>query len=65
MIPFDHKTDMYRPSNRIKTVQEKDIIRTLEYFTVQDIAETIQKIVKQRKLRINEFMKDYDPSEAQ
>ena len=42
-------------------VQEVDIIKTLENFTVQDVVEKIQKIVKQRSLRINEFMKDYDP----
>ena len=52
MIPFDQKTDMYRPSNRVKTVQEVDIIKTLENFTVQDVVEKIQKIVKQRSLRI-------------
>ena len=61
MIPFDQKTDMYRPSNRVKSVQEVDIIKTLDNFTVQDVVEKIQKIVKQKSLRINEFMKDYDP----
>ena len=61
MIPFDQKTDMYRPSNRVKHVQEVDIIKTLDNFTVQDVVEKIQKIVKQKSLRINEFMKDYDP----
>ena len=61
MIPFDQKTDMYRPSNRAKSVQEVDIIKTLDNFTVQDVVEKIQKIVKQKSLRINEFMKDYDP----
>ena len=61
MIPFDQKTDMYRPSNRVKLVQEVDIIKTLDNFTVQDVVEKIQKIVKQKSLRINEFMKDYDP----
>ena len=60
MIPFDQKTDMYRPSNRVKHVQEVDIIKTLDNFTVQDVVEKIQKIVKQKSLRINEFMKDYD-----
>ena len=61
MIPFDQKTDMYRPSNRVKNIQEVDIIKTLDNFTVQDVVEKIQKIVKQKSLRINEFMKDYDP----
>jgi Ca2+-binding EF-hand superfamily protein len=61
MIPFDQKTDMYRPSNRVKNIQEVDIIRTLDNFTVQDVIEKIQKVVKQKSLRINEFMKDYDP----
>ena len=61
MIPFDQKTDMYRPSNRVKNIQEVDIIRTLDNFTVQDVVEKIQKVVKQKSLRINEFMKDYDP----
>ena len=61
MIPFDQKTDMYRPLNRVKPVQEVDIIKTLDNFTVQDVVEKIQKIVKQKSLRINEFMKDYDP----
>ena len=61
MIPFDQKTDIYRPLNRVKYVQEVDIIKTLDNFTVQDVVEKIQKIVKQRNIRINEFMKDYDP----
>ena len=61
MIPFNQKTDMYRPSNRAKQIQEVDIIKTLDNFTVQDVVEKIQKIVKQKSLRINEFMKDYDP----
>ena len=61
MIPFEQKSDMYRPSNRVKLVQEVDIIKTLDNFTVQDVVEKIQKIVKQKSLRINEFMKDYDP----
>ena len=61
MIPFDQKTDMYRPSNRAKIIQEVDIVKTLDNFTVQDVVEKIQKIVKQKSLRINEFMKDYDP----
>ena len=61
MIPFDQKTDMYRPLNRVKPVQEVDIIKTLDNFTVQGVVEMIQKIVKQKSLRINEFMKDYDP----
>ena len=61
MIPFDQKSDMYRPSNRAKSIQEVDIIKTLDNFTVQDVVEKIQKIVKQKSLRINEFMKDYDP----
>ena len=61
MIPFDQKTDMYRPLNRMKSVQDVDIVKTLDNFTVQDVVEKIQKIVKQKSLRINEFMKDYDP----
>ena len=61
MLPFDQKTDMYRPLNRIKEVQEVDIIKTLGNFTVQDVVEKIQKVVKQKSLRINEFMKDFDP----
>ena len=43
MIPFDQKTDMYRPSNRVKTMQEVDIVKTLDNFTVQDVIEKIQK----------------------
>ena len=61
MIPFDQKTDMYRPANRVKYVQQVDIVKTLDNFTVQDVVEKIQKAVKQKSLRINEFMKDYDP----
>ena len=61
MIPFDQKTDMYRPANRIKNVQQVDIVKTLDNFTVSDVIEKIQKAVKQKSLRINEFMKDYDP----
>lgn len=42
MIPFDQKTDMYRPSNRVMKVQEVDIVKTLDNFTVQDVIENIQ-----------------------
>lgn len=61
MIPFDQKTDMYRPSNRVMKVQEVDIVKTLDNFTVQDVIENIQKVTKQKSLRISEFMRDYDP----
>ena len=61
MIPFDQKTDMYRPANRVMNVQEVDIVKTLDNFTVQDVIENIQKVTKQKSLRISEFMKDYDP----
>ena len=29
MIPFNQKTDMYRPSNRAKQIQEVDINKNL------------------------------------
>ena len=61
MIPFDQKTDTYRPANRIMHIPEVDIVRTLDNFTVQDVIEKIQKLTKQKSLRINEFMRDYDP----
>ena len=61
MIPFDQKTDSYRPANRVKHIPEVDIVRTLDNFTVQDVIEKIQKLTKQKSLRINEFMRDYDP----
>ena len=51
MIPFDQKTDMYRPLNRMKSVQDVDIVKTLDNFTVQDVVEKIQKIVKQKKFK--------------
>ena len=61
MIPFDQKTDSYRPANRVMHIPEVDIVRTLDNFTVQDVIEKIQKLTKQKSLRINEFMRDYDP----
>ena len=61
MIPFDQKTDSYRPANRMMHIPEVDIVRTLDNFTVQDVIEKIQKLTKQKSLRINEFMRDYDP----
>ena len=61
MIPFDQKTDTYRPANRVMHIPEVDIVRTLDNFTVQDVIEKIQKLTKQKSLRINEFMRDYDP----
>ena len=63
MLPFDQKTDMYRPANRLVTYPQVDIVRTLknENPTVEDVIEKIQKITLQRSLRISEFMRDYDP----
>ena len=61
MINFDQKTDMYRPTNRIMQIPQVDIVKTLEHFTVDDVIEKIQKVTKQKSLRISEFMKDYDP----
>ena len=63
MLPFDQKTDMYRPANRLVHYPEVDIVRTLKNAnpTVEDVIEKIQKITKQRSLRISEFMRDYDP----
>ena len=61
MISFDQKSDMYRPSNRVMHIPQVDIVRTLDNFTVQDVIEKIQKVTKQKSLRISEFMRDYDP----
>lgn len=61
MINFDQKTDMYRPTNRIMQIPQVDIVKTLDNFTVEDVMEKIQKVTKQKSLRISEFMKDYDP----
>lgn len=61
MINFDQKSDMYRPSNRVMKIPEVDIVKTLDNFTVEDVIEKIQKITKQKSLRITEFMRDYDP----
>ena len=63
MLPFDQKTDMYRPLNRQVHYPEVDIVRTLKNAnpTVEDVIEKIQKITLQRSLRISEFMRDYDP----
>ena len=61
MINFDQKTDMYRPTNRIMHIPQVDIVKTLDNFTVEDVIEKIQKITKQKSLRISEFMRDYDP----
>ena len=63
MLPFDQKTDMYRPLNRQVHYPEVDIVRTLknENPTTEDVIEKIQKITLQRSLRISEFMRDYDP----
>ena len=63
MLPFDQKTDMYRPANRLVTYPQVDIVRTLknENPTTEDVIEKIQKITLQRSLRISEFMRDYDP----
>ena len=44
MIPFDQKTDTYRPANRVMQIPEVDIVRTLDNFTVQDVIEKIQKL---------------------
>jgi len=60
MITFNQKTDPYRPLNRIKEVQQVDIVKTLENFTLDDIIEKIQKLVKQKNIRISEFMRDFD-----
>ena len=55
MLPFDQKTDMYRPANRLVHYPEVDIVRTLKNAnpTVEDVIEKIQKITKQRSLRIS------------
>ena len=61
MISFDQKTDMYRPTNRVMKIPQVDIVKTLDNFKVQDVIEKIQKITKQKSLRISEFMRDHDP----
>ena len=61
MIAFDQKTDMYRPTNRVMKIPQVDIVKTLDTFTVDDVIEKIQKITKQKSLRISEFMRDFDP----
>jgi len=60
MITFNQKTDSYRPLNRVKEIAEVDIVKTLETFSLDDVIEKIQKIVKQKNIRVSEFMKDYD-----
>jgi hypothetical protein len=60
MITFNQKTDSYRPRNRVKDIPEVDIVKTLETFTLEDVIEKIQKIVKQKNIRVSEFMRDYD-----
>lgn len=60
MIAFNLKTDPYRPTNRIKDIAQVDIVKTLEHFTLDDVLEKIQKIVKQKNIRISEFMRDFD-----
>ena len=64
MIPFDQKTHTYRPENRVMHIPEVEIVRTIDNYTVQDVIEKIQKLTKQKSLRINEFMRDYTPSEV-
>jgi hypothetical protein len=60
MITFNQKTDSYRPRNRVKEIPEVDIVKTLETFTFEDVIEKIQKLVKQKNIRISEFMRDHD-----
>lgn len=60
MITFNQKTDSYRPKNRVKEIPEVDIVKTLETFTLEDVLEKIQKLVKQKNIRVSEFMRDYD-----
>lgn len=60
MITFNQKTDSYRPLNRIKPIPQVDIVKTLETFTLDDVIEKIQKIVKQKNIRVGEFMRDFD-----
>jgi hypothetical protein len=60
MITFNQKTDSYRPRNRVKEIPEVDIVKTLDTFTLDDVLEKIQKIVKQKNIRMSEFMEDYD-----
>jgi hypothetical protein len=60
MITFNQKTDSYRPKNRVKEIPEVDIVKTLETFTLDDVIEKIQKLVKQKNIRVSEFMRDYD-----
>lgn len=60
MITFNQKTDSYRPKNRVKSIPQVDIVKTLETFTLEDVIEKIQKIVKQKNIRVGEFMRDFD-----
>lgn len=60
MITFNLKTDPYRPLNRVKEIPQVDIVKTLSHFTLDDVLEKIQKLVKQKNLRIGEFMRDFD-----
>lgn len=60
MIAFNQKTDPYRPLNRVKEIKQVDIVKTLPEFTLNDVLEKIQKIVKQKNIRISEFMRDFD-----
>jgi len=60
MITFNQKTDSYRPLNRIKNIPQVDIVKTLETFTIDDVIEKIQKLVKQKNMRVSEFMRDFD-----
>ena len=60
LIQPDQKTDSYHPVNCVIHILEVDIMSTLDNFTVQDIIEKIQKLIKLKYLRINEFIRDYD-----
>ncbi len=60
MITFNQKTDSYRPLNRIKSIPQVDIVKTLDTFTLDDVIEKIQKLVKQKSIRVSEFMRDFD-----
>jgi hypothetical protein len=60
MITFNQKTDSFRPKNRVKFIPQVDIVKSLEIFTLDDVIEKIQKIVKQKNIRVGEFMRDFD-----
>lgn len=60
MIGYSSKSNPYRPLNNVKEIPEVDIVKTLPHFTIDDVLEKIQKLVKQKNIRVSEFMRDFD-----